>query len=76
MGTYDEVYDRSMADPEGFWGEAATAIDWDTPPATVLDDSQPALLPLVPRRPAQRLLQRRSTATSTGATGRGATSRR
>ncbi len=41
MGTYDEVYDRSMADPEGFWGEAATAIHWDTPPATVLDTSNP-----------------------------------
>jgi propionyl-CoA synthetase len=41
MGTYDEVYDRSMADPEGFWGEAAGAIHWDTPPATVLDSSNP-----------------------------------
>jgi len=39
MGTFDEVYDRSMADPEGFWGEAATAIHWEQPPATVLDTS-------------------------------------
>ena len=25
---YDEAYARSMDDPEGFWGEAAEAIDW------------------------------------------------
>jgi propionyl-CoA synthetase len=25
---YDEVYARSMADPEGFWAEAAREIDW------------------------------------------------
>ena len=29
---------RSLDDPEGFWGEAAAAIDWITPPARVLDD--------------------------------------
>jgi propionyl-CoA synthetase len=41
MGTFDEVYDRSLADPEGFWGDAATAIHWDSPPEKVLDDSNP-----------------------------------
>jgi propionyl-CoA synthetase len=41
MGTFDEVYDRSMADPEGFWGEAARAVHWDAPPERVLDDSSP-----------------------------------
>src|SRR4051794_32090543 len=25
---YHEVHARSLADPEGFWGEAAQAIDW------------------------------------------------
>ena len=30
---------RSLADPVGFWGEAAALIDWVTPPETVLDDS-------------------------------------
>ncbi len=39
MGTFDEVHERSLADPDGFWGEAATAIHWDRPPDTVLDSS-------------------------------------
>ena len=30
---------RSLADPAGFWGEAAALIDWVTPPESVLDDS-------------------------------------
>ena len=25
---YHEVYARSLADPEGFWAEAANEIDW------------------------------------------------
>ena len=40
MGSYDDVYRRSIEDPEGFWAEAAGAIDWDTPPETVLDSSR------------------------------------
>ncbi len=28
---------RSLADPVGFWGEAANLIDWVTPPESVLD---------------------------------------
>ena len=39
MGRYEEAFRRSIADPHGFWGEAASAIDWFTPPATVLDSS-------------------------------------
>ncbi|MCO5761510.1 MAG: propionyl-CoA synthetase [Chromatiaceae bacterium] len=39
--TYDEVYRRSLSDPEGFWGEAAQAIHWDKPWDKVLDDSRP-----------------------------------
>jgi propionyl-CoA synthetase len=31
------VYARSLEDPEGFWGEAALALDWDVPPPRVLD---------------------------------------
>ena len=31
MGRFDEVYRRSLDDPEGFWAEAAAAIDWDEP---------------------------------------------
>ena len=30
---FDAVYERSIDDPEGFWGEAARAIDWDVPPS-------------------------------------------
>jgi propionyl-CoA synthetase len=33
------VYDRSLRDPEGFWRDAAQAIDWVTPPKQILDNS-------------------------------------
>ena len=58
MGRFDEVYRRSLEEPEEFWAEAAAAIDWDEPWQRVLDDSRRALLPLVHRRPAQHLPQR------------------
>ena len=34
---YHEVYARSLRDPEGFWGEAAQAIDWYEPAKKVFD---------------------------------------
>ncbi|MFI5014939.1 MAG: propionyl-CoA synthetase [Hyphomicrobiales bacterium] len=34
---YPEVYARWKADPIGFWGEAADAIDWIERPSTVFD---------------------------------------
>ena len=34
---YHEIYARSMRDPEGFWGEAAQAIDWYEPAKKVFD---------------------------------------
>lgn len=40
MGDYRATYDRSISDPEGFWGEAAGLIDWIRPPQRVLDDSR------------------------------------
>ena len=40
MASYDDTYRRSLEDPEGFWGEAAAAIDWTKAPETVLDDSR------------------------------------
>jgi propionyl-CoA synthetase len=40
MGLLDETHRRSLDDPEGFWGEAAAAIDWVEPPHRVLDDSR------------------------------------
>jgi propionyl-CoA synthetase len=39
MGSYQDAYRRSLADPEGFWLAAAEAVDWDTPPSRALDDS-------------------------------------
>ena len=40
MGRFDEIYRRSLDDPETFWAEAAAAIDWDEPWQRVLDDSR------------------------------------
>ncbi len=36
---YDQVYRRSIEDPEGFWAEAAEAIHWHKRWDKVLDDS-------------------------------------
>jgi propionyl-CoA synthetase len=36
---HNDVYRRSLADPEGFWGEAAEAIDWSRKWDNVLDQS-------------------------------------
>ncbi|WP_328994096.1 propionyl-CoA synthetase [Kribbella sp. NBC_01245] len=43
MGAYGESYRRSLADPEGFWLEAARAIDWVVEPTRALDDSRKPL---------------------------------
>jgi propionyl-CoA synthetase len=39
---YHEVYARSLADPEGFWAEAAQEIDWIEPAKKIFDPSQGA----------------------------------
>jgi len=39
MNTYDDVYARSIADPESFWGEAAKDVHWLHPYDHVLDDT-------------------------------------
>ncbi|MES3003636.1 MAG: propionate--CoA ligase [Pseudomonadota bacterium] len=39
--TYDAFYRRSIDEPEAFWAEQAKLIDWQTPPAKILDDSRP-----------------------------------
>ena len=41
MGRYAEEFNRSLTDPDGFWGEAAKDIDWYTAPTVVLDASNP-----------------------------------
>lgn len=40
MGLMEELHERSLRDPEGFWAEAAKEIDWVKPWDKVLDDSR------------------------------------
>jgi len=37
MSKYQAIYQRSLDDPAGFWGEAAAALDWEKPWDKVLD---------------------------------------
>jgi len=37
VSRYHEVYEGWKRDPEGFWAEAAGAIDWVAPPKTIFD---------------------------------------
>jgi propionyl-CoA synthetase len=41
MGAYRDAYGRSLADPAGFWREAAGTVDWSRPPQRILDDDRP-----------------------------------
>ncbi|MGB3303344.1 MAG: propionyl-CoA synthetase [Gordonia sp. (in: high G+C Gram-positive bacteria)] len=43
MANYADAFARSIDDPDGFWLEAASAIDWMTPPTKALDDSAPPI---------------------------------
>jgi len=38
---FDAIHARSLADPEGFWGEAAADLTWTRPYTRVLDASRP-----------------------------------
>jgi propionyl-CoA synthetase len=38
MGRFDEIYERSLKDPDGFWGEAAGQVSWYRTWDMVLDD--------------------------------------
>ncbi len=38
---YEDLYRRSIGDPEGFWGDQARLIDWRKPPEQILDYSHP-----------------------------------
>ncbi|MFO0989031.1 MAG: propionyl-CoA synthetase [Alphaproteobacteria bacterium] len=40
-GRYDQIHARSLGDPEGFWAEAAAALDWEKRWDKVLDASKP-----------------------------------
>ena len=39
MGAYRQAYERSMHDPDGFWRDAAAAVDWVRAPDRILDGS-------------------------------------
>ncbi|CAN7508436.1 propionyl-CoA synthetase [Bosea sp. LjRoot9] len=39
---YAETYARWQADPEGFWAQAAQAVDWIKPPKAIFDATQGA----------------------------------
>src|SRR5882757_2989303 len=41
MNRYEQEFRRSLADPEGFWGDAAKDIDWYQAPTVVLYRSRP-----------------------------------
>ncbi len=38
---YEDVYRRSLADPEAYWGELAASLDWERRWDSVLDRSNP-----------------------------------
>ena len=40
-GAWQSAHERSLRDPEGFWGEASGLIDWISRPTQVLDASEP-----------------------------------
>lgn len=40
-GAWAAAHQQSIEDPTAFWGAAARAIEWSTPPTTVLDDTNP-----------------------------------
>ena len=48
---------RRRADPQAWWLKQTAALDWFAEPTQALDDSEPALLQVVRRRQAERLLQ-------------------
>lgn len=41
MAGYQALFDASIADPEGFWADAARAVTWTREPTQILDDSNP-----------------------------------
>ncbi|MEU7812878.1 acetyl-coenzyme A synthetase N-terminal domain-containing protein, partial [Pseudonocardia sp. NPDC049154] len=41
MGTFGDLYRASVDDREGFWLEAAQALEWEQAPTRALDDSDP-----------------------------------
>ena len=42
--SYEEAYRSSIEQPESFWQEQAQRIDWHTPPAEMVDSSDPPFI--------------------------------
>ena len=58
MAAYQALCDEAARDYEGFWARLAREhVLWHKPFTKVLDESNRAVLQMVPRRPAERLLQ-------------------
>ncbi len=43
MGSYADAFARSTHDADGFWLDAASAVDWISPPERALDDTNPPI---------------------------------
>ncbi|WP_433048894.1 AMP-binding protein [Dactylosporangium sp. CS-033363] len=41
MGVYRDTYQRSLADPEWFWRDAAAGVEWTRMPIRILDGDRP-----------------------------------
>jgi propionyl-CoA synthetase len=41
MGRYRDMFQASLTDPAGFWGQAAKAVTWTRQPRRILDDDNP-----------------------------------
>jgi len=41
MNRYRDMFQTSLADPAGFWGQAAKAVTWTREPRRILDDDNP-----------------------------------
>ena len=41
MNRYRDVFQTSLTDPAGFWGQAAQAVTWTRQPRRILDDDNP-----------------------------------
>ncbi len=55
MPLYGDIYTRSREDRDGFWLDAAQAIDWDRPPTVALDARNALLYKWFPDGGAQYL---------------------
>ena len=41
MGRYRDMFQASLTDPAGFWGQAAKSVTWTRQPRRILDDDNP-----------------------------------